>query len=346
MIKINNINELDRNYNSNEVVAINEKIINNIQSDVKKIISFNKKNPTIEIRINMDLNHNNFNKLNRIKNELLKEDISSDKIRIQLSGETIYNQFDNSFTTLEKYYSMKEINLSEKIINSMIDSIKVHNFSPLENIFACYMMVTLFKDYKEVNNNMLRPLSRSLNTILFNDYIVCEGYSNLFNKLLSGLNIKSSKLVYKTKANANHAVNIANIKDNKYRIYGNYLFDSTLDNKHKRDNEKEMNDSKELNMEGLSLVVNIPIDNFALSSDEFEIEHTRIKNLVFLNNGEEDNPLGKEKVSDDLIDTEVIRDCITYVCSKIYNTNLYNDESFEETLDYLLMNREENQLKM
>lgn len=78
----------------------------------------------------------------------------------------------------------------EKILDLFVRDIKNSSLSSYRKYLAIYQLVKHFKTYqknpKEKNND-----SRDIYQILFNEFIVCEGYVNLLVKLLDKVGIKA-----------------------------------------------------------------------------------------------------------------------------------------------------------
>lgn len=66
--------------------------------------------------------------------------------------------------------------------------------SPYEKYMAVYYLVIHFKQYKEFKNYSLE--SRSIYTILKNDYIVCSGFTRLLTELLKKLALLLIKFLF------------------------------------------------------------------------------------------------------------------------------------------------------
>lgn len=151
-------------------------------------------------------------------------------------------------------------------INGTVERIKSKNFSPLEICMYVFDLVC-GKPYNRELDESLDYLSRDLTSVLFGDYIVCEGYAVWMSTLLKKLGIKAQ--VYKLKSiirdDIGHAQVIALVKDDKYDVHGIYYFDPT----------------------GGALEHLSSYNFFALTKEQNE------KNLVHINDGEfEDDTFG------------------------------------------------------
>lgn len=124
------------------------------------------------------------------------------------------------------------------IIDKMVEEIKKYNFSPLEQLMYTYDLV---RDRVYVNENQEdKPTtSRDLSSVLLGDKIVCVGYANIFDAIVTKLGIKTMTYDIDSKDNRpGHARNIAYIKDEKYEIEGVYYFDTTWDSKRSENDNK------------------------------------------------------------------------------------------------------------
>lgn len=331
--------DFDKDYSNDDAIKIydDSEVFNNISKCINNIIMLSKKYPNLEIRIcnNVFSDESSFNKLITIKNELLKTELKdSNKIKIELPGMGIHNNFrfynQKEFETRPTIHTMKEVFETEKVINQIVEDIKKYNFTPFEMTLASYIIVTQFKDYKETKS--VSAQSRSIYSIMFNDYIVCEGYSRLLNNILSKLGIPSSEIIFNSNYGG-HAISLIDLEDDKYGVYGKYLYDPTLDNHNKGKNN--LND-------GIS-----PVKYFAMSYFEFENKYRGIlvKDLYFLNNGEELLPALDEEddlryeVNIDSINKESLKECYLEVYSKIFNTDMRKDTKFNESMDEIFNNK-------
>lgn len=124
------------------------------------------------------------------------------------------------------------------IIDKMVEEIKKYNFSPLEQLMYTYDLV---RDRVYVNENQEdKPTaSRDLSSVLLGDKIVCVGYANIFDAIVTKLGIKTMTYDIDSKdGSPGHARNIAYIKDEKYEIEGVYYFDTTWDSKRSENDNK------------------------------------------------------------------------------------------------------------
>lgn len=128
-------------------------------------------------------------------------------------------------------------------IDEMVNLIKKYNLSPLEQMMFAYDLVR-DRVYTKGNDNDSYTVSRDLTSVLLGDKIVCVGYANIYEKILSSLGIKN--MMYSIKPinpqAYGHRRNIAYVKDDKYAIEGVFYFDPTWDSK-KNDDDTSYLDS-------------------------------------------------------------------------------------------------------
>jgi len=146
-------------------------------------------------------------------------------------------------------YTIEEYIEIEERLNNLIKPIQESNLSPYEKYLAVYNIVKNFKPYKDNPDNP--KLSRDLKYILKpdNEYIVCVGYTELFEVLLKKIGIQSTSILVRVDTSYDegftmecvetklewHRRIIVKIDDDKYQIHGIYLSDPTWDNSQKYD---------------------------------------------------------------------------------------------------------------
>ena len=122
-------------------------------------------------------------------------------------------------------------------IYDYVKEIKSLNLSPLEEIMYAYDIVKnriYIKEGKNENSNISRDLSKAL----LGDKIVCVGYSNIFECILTALGYNSMRYtLMNRKEKVGHAINLDYVKDDKYKIDGLYYFDPTCDSRKETDND-------------------------------------------------------------------------------------------------------------
>ena len=167
------------------------------------------------------------------------------KITINVENKKKFNEFISKINLnkliLNKIFidqpmvltTLKDYIYYENILYKMVEPAK--KLSPLEKYIYVYNIVKNYKEYKECKEN--KAYSRQLYRILFNDFIVCVGFSELLSDLLNKLDINNyilsvmidSKKV-KGRYITNHERLYIYLKDEKYKINGYYLSDPTWDN--------------------------------------------------------------------------------------------------------------------
>ena len=247
----------------------NTKIIVSTQCNIKEIIEtlkkYNKHN-----KIHIDIKDKK--KLNQELEELGYFDINTKEF---------YDNIVLSPNAIKKVdISIKQYIEYEKLLYSFIEPAK--KMSPFEKYVYAYDIVKHFKKYalpKKDNKNLenlsnskyedITSSSRDLYQILFNDYIVCVGFSNFLSDLLTKLNIDNIGVPIEVDITAKKAMKqlniskeewqkkkpeekhkliteqqvyipkdsfighkrlLINIKDEKYDIDGIYVSDPTWDN--------------------------------------------------------------------------------------------------------------------
>ena len=147
----------------------------------------------------------------------------------------LFGEYNNIYVYVDGNNTPISINEYERTVNAIdeiVNKIKKYNLSPLEQTMYAYDLVR-DRVYTKEGTEESSLLSRDLSSVLFGDKIVCVGYANILDKVLSNLGINT--LMYYTKrindASHGHARNIAHIIDHKYEVNGVYYFDTTWDSK-------------------------------------------------------------------------------------------------------------------
>ncbi len=150
----------------------------------------------------------------------------------------------NHLNKLKETYPDKEIvidwNRELAFIDDVISAVYMIDYyksviddtlSPLEKVTMAYDIVKSHY-YKEYNIKHTGK-SRDITAMVNNDYIVCRGYVNLFNRLLREIGIDASFLDLSLKSGskvvAEHSRSIIYLTDEKYGIDGYFVFDPTFD---------------------------------------------------------------------------------------------------------------------
>ena len=197
--KNTNINDINVNFIINDDDAINEK-------DIYDFIKENK-------NLNIDFGVSNYKRL--IDN--LKD------------GEYPYLKIN--FKNSDKSIPYAEFHKMFLMLNRIIQFINHYNLSPLEKVLLVYDIVKSNK-YKRESQNEGHGKSRNLNEIINGDKIVCVGFSNLMDFLLTNLGFRSKITVLKYEnSKIGHQRNCIYLKDTKYNIDGVFFLDATWDSK-------------------------------------------------------------------------------------------------------------------
>lgn len=171
--------------------------------------------------------------------------------------EDYFQAFGELLHDKEKIYVMESMNLDKYIylssyLEMMVKDIKEANLSSFEKYLAVYEIVTHFKKYLDNPDNLSD--ARILEYVLFNHYIVCKGFSELFVALLDKVGIKAYDVdveFYKDKEEVTlsdyarltkeeikvklgnvsyHSRVLVHLVDPKYQIDGIFMADPTWDN--------------------------------------------------------------------------------------------------------------------
>lgn len=204
-----------------KIIESKEKILDNCNSitlefsdDTRKLIENNPVLQSTDIILEgiFEITHEDLdlllNKLGNLKN-----------INLMIDG-------NDKLVTIEEYKK------TVYAIDEMVNLIKKYNLSPLEQMMYAYDLVRdrVYTKEDEIDNY---TVSRDLTSVLFGDKIVCVGYANIYEKILSNLGIKN--MMYSIKSTNpqayGHRRNIAYVKDSKYDVEGVFYFDPTWDSK-------------------------------------------------------------------------------------------------------------------
>lgn len=180
----------------------------NIDELISKINSIEDLNSKVVIYIPNEIN--DINHLNR-----LKETYPDKEIVISWNNEVSFIDDVISAVYMIDYYK------------SVIDD----TLSPLEKVTMAYDIVKshYYKEYSRKHTMKSRHITEMVN----NDYIVCSGYVNIFNRLLREMKVNTSKLRLSLKSGDTvvdeHVRSIVQLTDEKYGIDGYFVFDPTWD---------------------------------------------------------------------------------------------------------------------
>ena len=131
-------------------------------------------------------------------------------------------------------------------LDDIANEIKQNNMSPVEMLLSAYIEV-IKRPYKEVSAKESLFKSRTIYGILNSDKIVCVGYTEYFNEIISRLDLPNVKTFFNfvqvgSKKNPEYHQNmIIYLKDEKYGIDGYYYFDPTWDSIKEGDKQPRLN---------------------------------------------------------------------------------------------------------
>lgn len=148
------------------------------------------------------------------------------------------------------YVQPSDILEKDRILNDIVNEVKVLNLSPLEQYMYLYNVSKMFKEFKEVESHENSRLSRETVFTLFNDYMVCVAYADLLKELVEKLDnpdvnvAEYSCSLYDKSVVEGHRRCLVKIKDDKYGVDGIYISDPTWDSVNyyhrKKDDEGEI----------------------------------------------------------------------------------------------------------
>lgn len=174
-----------------------------------------------QIRIGMNIKNNCVEEMKQLS-ELLGA--QSEKIIVQ------YGTHLDETEQFKKTCSLKEYIVMDEILSSYQAAIESHEYSPLEKLIYAYDIVKN-ADYKEASDD--KQNSRNLHSVVLGGEIVCVGYSNLLNGLLTKLGIPATEYgisVYRTpEVEEAHQRSAIYLQDSKYGINGLFICDPTWD---------------------------------------------------------------------------------------------------------------------
>ncbi len=239
----NNLKDLTTYIKENEIQIPNIKYFNIISTTPNEdyITYLRSKN---YLEYNGDIS-----RLKDILQELEKIEIIPDTIIISVENKDydyrIFKELKGLKANVELYYgdietaTIEEFVTMRETINYYKDLIRQSNLSPLEEITFAYDLMKSF-DYKE---GELASDSRSIHKCIKLGKIVCVGYSEFLNQLLSELGYRIDTLNANvieengkySNLDANHVRNIIRIDDDKYNIHMVAALDTTWDGNLKKE---------------------------------------------------------------------------------------------------------------
>lgn len=205
--KHNTISQFYNFNNSNSIYPV----FHLFTSKTRDLIEFIKTNK--EMKIHATISNDEYKKL---VDNLKPEEAKNLFITFEnCDGYIRYEEFFNMFKELDK----------------IINFVKRYNLSQIEQVMLIYDIIKANK-YKKESDNENYNESRDLNRIINGDKIVCVGYANLINYILTSLKIKN-RIVLMNYSNKRerHVRNLVFINDKKYNINGLFLLDCTWDSK-------------------------------------------------------------------------------------------------------------------
>ncbi len=133
---------------------------------------------------------------------------------------------------------------TDELLNIFVKDIKESNLSPFEKYISVYNIVKKYKQYNETPGEVTdeKMKSRNIYNILFNDYMVCVGYSEMLKALCNKIDIPCTSIdcymnesvlegkEFDDKAYVGHERNMVYLKDPKYNLDGYYYADACWDN--------------------------------------------------------------------------------------------------------------------
>lgn len=338
------INSIKNLYDYTEKTDIKKIIIaddlitkDNIDTTRKLLSIVLRVNPSIEVIINnLELEQNErFKNLEFIKNVFLndKELMNyCNNIFLGTPGTINRRNFINpfQFNTIDnpayivnsELVSLKNISKGQSIIEFMADNIKSNYNSELERCLVAYLITTKFKKYIEVDDTLTNSnQSRNLYSILNNEYIVCEGYSRLFNHILEEMDINCSIIAFQKEGMGSHAVSLIEIDGNSY------ICDPTYDSKKFYDNRDPED------------ILDLSVNTFAMTFKEFQNKYkVNLEKVSIIRTGEEKLPIDTKEINlsnyyyKNGSNININGDIIKKMIDDIYKKTIKNSDD-EEVLD-------------
>lgn len=177
-----------------------------------------------------------FNKFILTDNQIIRlkiNDISIDEldnIINEFKGSNVVNRLwiDISFDKSCDFININELDHLRLIINDVKKTIP-KNATNLEIITYVYNWLKK-REYKHNSDEPI--LSKLYSTSLLTEYIVCVGFSKVFNNILSEYGIRASEYQHHLLIDGKeigHDISIVKVQDEKYGVDGLYFFDLTRD---------------------------------------------------------------------------------------------------------------------
>ena len=211
---------------------IDDKSLENITLLQQRLEELNKKNKIIIKDSFKNLEPND--KLSQLLKKSSNIVIHTKELS-QSSKEEIF-----SSSEVDVDYTSTYIKVNDKL-NELVKDMP-DNLSTLERYIYVYNITKTFKRYKENPENKFD--SRSIDKILFNEYIVCSGFTELLSHLCKKVGIETSKISLNVdlrnrslKNNEEtpflkeaHSRLLVNIDDDVYNVHNYFIADPTWDN--------------------------------------------------------------------------------------------------------------------
>ena len=140
------------------------------------------------------------------------------------------NNIECFFRQANANFTFEEVENANKQINELANKIASQNLSPLEQMLSVYIEITK-KPYQDVLLTIDNYMSRSVYGVLNSNFIVCVGYSELFEAIMKQINPNIKIYENSIIVGGRHSDLIVHLIDKKYNIDGLYLLDPTFDNK-------------------------------------------------------------------------------------------------------------------
>lgn len=287
----------------------------------------------LPIKIGIHLDKVDNDNLVKIINKLISLNIQNEIVMERLNGYRkhlfnefffnnldLFNKLNITFSKIGYYSSLKNYIINEKFLYSFVKELNNSDLSPFEKFMYIYNAVKQYKKYKENKDSLLD--SRELYEVLYNEYMVCVGFSVLLIDLLGKVGICAcyrgvTVNDFVLDKDEGHARVYVHIVDPKYNIDGFYVSDPTWDNDLQCDyynyavmTDEECNDHREyLYMEEKNELFNV--NNYQEFFDKLNL---------FINRK---NPKSRNKYLYNYVN-EIIR-CIRELDLDFYNelVNLY-----------------------
>lgn len=246
---IKNITIVSDNIDYNQILEMMSKYSNVKDFEIKCPNNMGYKIRVDNKEIQLDIDNNNPKAIVDFYNYFQQHNYDISRITFSINNSE-KNYYDIDYAELDKL--SKKINLEARYsiiekgsyeqFRTMIEGIKWYrniinesNLSPVEKVAMAYDIMKTFQ-YKEVNDDEDKSISRNPNTIMETGNIVCVGYTSMLQEVFKYLdnNIKIDNFGVtcydeEDKFRGYHSRSIVRIDDDKYNIHGIYALDATWD---------------------------------------------------------------------------------------------------------------------